>query len=85
MNGYGMRCEFCGGETTRRYVRKQHWFRRKLYILEDVVAEVCQECGERYYHATTLDAIGQMLSGQPIMREYIQAAVVAMPRLAASG
>lgn len=22
-----------------------------------VEAEVCQECGERYYHATTLDAI----------------------------
>ena len=40
-------------------VRKIHWFQQKLYIVDDVEAEVCQECGERYYHATTLDAIDQ--------------------------
>lgn len=76
-----MNCEFCGGETSRQYVRKLHWHQRKLYILEGVAAEVCRECGERYYHATTLDAIDQMLSGQPVVREYIQAAVIDMPRL----
>lgn len=78
-----MKCEFCGGETARQYVRKLHWFHRKLYIIEDVAAEVCQECGERYYHATTLDAIDRMLSGQPVVREHIQVAVIDMPRLTA--
>lgn len=76
-----MKCEFCGGETAHRYVRKLHWFHRKLYILENVAAEVCQECGERYYHATTLDAIDQMLSGTPAVREHIPVAVIDMPRI----
>ena len=77
-----MKCEFCGGETRRKYVRKLHWFHEKLYIIENVAAEVCRECGERYYHATTLDAIDQMLtSGQLVVREQLQVAVIDMPRL----
>lgn len=72
-------CEFCGGKTTVRKVRKLHWFRRKLYIVEDVDAQVCQECGERYYHATTLEAIDRLLAAdQPIVRERLQVEVIAM-------
>ena len=48
-----MICEFCGGHTIRKKVRKSHWLRQQLYVVDDVEAEVCQECGERYYHATT--------------------------------
>ena len=40
-------------------VRKQHWFKGKLYIIENVDAEVCEECGERYFHASTLDRIDE--------------------------
>ena len=77
-----MKCEFCGGETLGKHVRKSHLLHRKLYIIKDAIAEVCQECGERYYHATTLDAIDQMLtSGQPVVREHLQVAVIDMPQL----
>jgi len=75
-----MICEFCGGETISKKVRKIHWFQGKLYIVDDVDAEVCQECGERYYHATTLDAIDQWLeSGCPVVKEQLQVQVVGMP------
>lgn len=57
-----MKCEFCEGETTNKKVKRQHWLKGKLYILEDVSAEVCTECGERYFHAKTLDAIDRYLS-----------------------
>ena len=43
-----MKCEFCGGETKQKYVKRQHWLNNKLYIVEDIQAEVCTECGERY-------------------------------------
>ena len=52
-----MTCEFCGGNTAKKKVKRQHWLRDHLYIVENVEAEVCTECGERYFHATTLDAI----------------------------
>ena len=45
-----MKCEFCGGIPFKKKVRKVHWLDQQLYIVDDVEAEVCQECGERYYH-----------------------------------
>lgn len=75
-----MICEFCGGQTVKRKVRKAHWLRQRLYIIDGVEAEVCRECGERYYHATTLDAIDQMLeSGKPIVKEQLWVEVIGMP------
>jgi YgiT-type zinc finger domain-containing protein len=75
-----MICEFCGGQTVKRKVRKVHWLRQRLYIIDDVEAEVCQDCGERYYHATTLDTIDQLLeSGQPVVKEQLRVEVVGMP------
>ncbi len=64
-----MICEFCGGQSVKRKVHKVHWLKRWLYIIDDVEAEVCQECGERYYHATTLNAMDLLLeSGQPVVK-----------------
>ena len=56
-----MLCEFCGGLTKKRFVKKQHWLHGKLYIVENVEAQVCKECDERYFHAQTLDAIDHLL------------------------
>jgi YgiT-type zinc finger domain-containing protein len=42
-----MICEFCGGETQKKKVKRQHWLQGQLYIVENVEAEVCKECGER--------------------------------------
>ena len=75
-----MICEFCGGETISKKVSQIHWFQRKLYIVDDVEAEVCRDCGERYYHATTLDAIDQLLEwGSPVVKEQLQVQVIEMP------
>ena len=48
----------------------------KLYIVENAQAEVCPECGERYYHATTLDAIDQMIAGDHDVKEILSVEVV---------
>jgi YgiT-type zinc finger domain-containing protein len=75
-----MICEFCGGETIEKKVRKIHWFQHKLYVIDGVTTEVCRECGERYYHATTLDAIDRVLeSGCPVIKEQLQVPVIGMP------
>jgi YgiT-type zinc finger domain-containing protein len=71
-----MTCEFCGGQTTEKHVRKHHWLRGRLYVLENVVAEVCRDCGERYFHAKTLDAIDRLLGGEHPVKESLQVEVV---------
>ena len=71
-----MKCEFCNADTVIRSVKKQHWFRSRLYIVENVRAEVCAECGERYFHATTLDAIEQMIAGDHPVKEVLSVEVL---------
>jgi YgiT-type zinc finger domain-containing protein len=73
-----MTCEFCGGKTRKKRVTRQHWLQGKLYIVENVEAEVCPECGERYFHAKTLDAIDQYLLADHQVKERIHVEVVSL-------
>ena len=71
-----MKCEFCQGETVSRKVRKHHWLEGRLYLVENVEAEVCQECGERYYHARTLDKIDAMIQGTHEVKQVLSVEVL---------
>lgn len=71
-----MICEYCSGNTVDKKVRRQHWLAGKLYIVENVDAKVCSECGERYFHITTLEMIDRVLSGQHIVKETIGVEIV---------
>ena len=73
-----MTCEFCEGKTKKKKVKRQHWLHGKLYIIENVEAEVCVECGERYFHATTLDAIDRYLSSDHKVKEQIYVEVISL-------
>ena len=78
-----MKCEFCGGETAPKRVKRQHWLQGKLYFVENMEAEVCTECGERYYHAKTLDAVDAFLSKQHAVEERLSVEVVSFNQIAA--
>ncbi len=73
-----MICEFCGNQTTPRKVKKQHWLHGKLYIIENVEAEVCPECGERYFHATILDDIDRLLETKHRVKDEMLVEVVSV-------
>jgi YgiT-type zinc finger domain-containing protein len=73
-----MTCEFCGGKTRTKRVKRQHWLQGKLYIVENVKAEVCTECGERYFHATTLDEIDQYLMADHRVKARLHVEVVSL-------
>lgn len=71
-----MKCEFCGAGTVVKPVRKQHWFRGRLYIVENVKADVCPECGERYFHARTLDSVDRMIAADHPVKEVLSVEVL---------
>lgn len=73
-----MNCEFCSGKTTKKKVKRQHWLDGKLYIVENVEADVCSECGERYFHAKTLDKIDAYLKQKHEIKQRINVEVVRM-------
>ena len=74
-----MTCDSCGGKTGPKRVTKQHRLDGKLYIVENVEAELCEDCGERYFHAKTLDAIDAMLRGSHPVKEKLMVEVVTAP------
>lgn len=76
--GSTMICEFCGGRTRKRKVTKQHWLEGRLYIVENVTAEACSGCGERYYHAKELDRIDRLLKEKHRVKSRIHVEVVAL-------
>lgn len=76
-----MICEFCSGQTKKKKVKKQHWLHGRLYIVEDVEAEVCSECGERYFHAKVLDEIDSLLEAEHEVKNRINVEVVSCKTL----
>jgi len=73
-----MICEFCGGNTIKKKVKRSHWLKGRLYIVENVEADVCTECGERYFHATVLDKIDQYLLAEHKVKERVNVEVVTL-------
>jgi len=71
-----MEYEFYGGMTKTKNVKRQHWSNRKLYIVENMQAAVCTECGERYFHAKILDALDEYLSKRHDIKERLDVEVV---------
>ncbi len=67
-----------GGTTAKRTVKKQHWLKARLYVVQNVEAEVCTQCGERYFHAETLDAIDKLLESDHEVSERMSVEVVPM-------
>lgn len=73
-----MICEFCEGHTVKKNVKRQHWLHGKLYLVENVEAEVCAECGERYFHAGVLDEIDKLLETTHSVKEKLEVEVISL-------
>ena len=51
------KCPLCGGETDKKMVETQEYINGRLYIIDNVEAEVCRQCGERMYSGQELEKI----------------------------
>ena len=71
-------CEFCKGQTKSKKVKKHHWLEGRLYVLENVDAEVCMECGERYFYAKTLQKINETLKKEHQVKKHLKVEVVSL-------
>lgn len=44
-------CDLCGGELEHKKVNFELHIRKELVICEDLPANVCKQCGEKYFDA----------------------------------
>lgn len=55
------KCPFCGGKLEEKTITHPQSYRGKIYILENVPAEVCPQCGEVLLHPEVLKKIQQLV------------------------
>jgi YgiT-type zinc finger domain-containing protein len=71
-------CEYCGYDMVERKVKRFHWCCKRLYLIENVPAQVCKMCGGRFYHAQVLDEIDLLLASDHEVMERIEVEVVVL-------
>jgi len=60
---YGYKCEYCDGIVQERTVEREVFKHRDGFvILENVPVGVCDKCGYRYYHASLLHRVEEIMA-----------------------
>ena len=54
-------CSACGAPVKREKITYTQTIGDKFYIVKDVPAEVCLQCGEEYLSPDTVDAIQEVI------------------------
>ena len=62
-----MKCYFCGGQTREQLVTDLYTEGNLYLAVENVPADVCQQCGERYYSPEVMKRLLAFTDG---MREH---------------
>ncbi|MBI2917882.1 MAG: type II toxin-antitoxin system MqsA family antitoxin [Chloroflexi bacterium] len=59
------RCPFCRGPIEQRHIEHVHRWQGRLYILRNVPAEVCTQCGEVFFAPDALKAMDEIVMSRP--------------------
>jgi YgiT-type zinc finger domain-containing protein len=66
IGGYGIRidemetCYFCKGRVVKKKIEHLHRWGSQVILLQDVPAEVCEQCGEVYFSPKVLDLMDEI-------------------------
>ncbi|MFA4835728.1 MAG: type II toxin-antitoxin system MqsA family antitoxin [Dehalococcoidia bacterium] len=69
------KCPFCGGELEEKIITHPQSFEGKVYILENIPAEVCSQCGEVLLRPVVLERMHQLVWSGRVPRRTIKVPV----------
>ena len=64
-------CPFCKGPTEEQRIEHVHRWKGKLYLLRNVPAEVCSQCGEVYFGPDALKAMDEIVTQKPAPESHL--------------
>ncbi|MBM4404989.1 MAG: type II toxin-antitoxin system MqsA family antitoxin [Chloroflexi bacterium] len=56
-------CPFCKGRVQRKRIEHVHRWKGALFILRNVPAEACTQCGETFFAPSALKAMDRIVAG----------------------
>lgn len=72
------RCPFCKGLIEAQRVEHIHRWEGHLFILRNVPAEVCTQCGEVFFAPDTLHAMDDIVTRKPKPEEHYSVPVFSL-------
>jgi len=57
-------CYFCKGKVVQQNVKVDFRWGRKLKVIENVPARVCQQCGEKYFQSGVYKAMEKLAASR---------------------
>jgi len=58
------KCYFCKGKVVQERVKVDFRWGRKLKVIKNVPAGVCQQCGERYFQSEVYKAMEKLAASR---------------------
>ena len=55
------KCSACHSETISKNITYTQWYQGELIAVENVPADVCQNCGEEYFSPDIVDKIQKVI------------------------
>ena len=71
-------CCFCQGTVESRRIRHIREWGDKIFILENVPAEVCRQCGEKYFDPDTVRKMDAIVTAAPGSQRHDQVPVYSL-------
>ncbi|MEZ4670379.1 MAG: YgiT-type zinc finger protein [Anaerolineae bacterium] len=56
-------CMFCGGHLEEKFVTRLQEYQGHWYIVENVPALVCEQCGEQFFSPAAHDLVVKLITG----------------------
>ena len=50
-------CSVCHGKTIQKFITYTQWYQGELVAVENVPADVCENCNEEYFSPVTVDKL----------------------------
>lgn len=73
-------CTICGGQLQKREITYTQAIGKRIFIVSDVPALVCSQCGEEYLKPDTVDAIQKVIETGKNKSTTIQVPVYRFPQ-----
>ena len=72
------RCYFCRGPVVQKRIEHLHRWEGRIFLIKDLLADVCGQCGETYLDPEVLERIDQAVSQSAMATEFIQVPVLSL-------
>lgn len=72
------RCYFCRGPVVQKRIEHLHRWEGRFFLIKDLLADVCEQCGETYLDPAVLERIDQAVSQSAMATEFIHVPVLSL-------